>query len=561
MFRTFTKKFLPNPFDFRLKRLAKKGGKRILIGWNRGLGDIALGLFAMVERIRTFIPDAEITFVTRHNLYDGFSFLEGVKAIIDPRWKRGERAKIDSGLQKSYDLVIENPSPTDWVLWQLGKITPKLRWDPKHDPLYERFHLPDQCVGVQIATETDHGSWRNWPLEHWQKLFDEFERKNVPVLLFGFDNVLQFQNKNLIDLRGQTTLFELLSIVKHKVKTLILPDSGIATVVYYLNESFPIREITLWADPTQGILKQRVASPNPRLIHRPLIGPNRNLATVLPSHVLAAMQRKVLPILLAGGQGTRLQMQGPKGLFKIAGKTLFQWFCKRLPKGSTLAIMTSPLNHKETFDYFQKNNFLGLNIHFFQQEMEPILDERKEPTGEWGPNGNGSLFFSFAKANFNALFEKMGFDSVTVSYVDNPLSSPLDPALIQGLECGAEVAIQCVERKGDDRSMGVLVENGGKLEVVEYTELDPSKEYKYAYSGGLAFDFSFFCEMGKKELPLHWIQKTVGEKKVWKKEQFIFDVLAFAKRIQPVCVDRNTHYAPIKDKAGIEKADQLLRSL
>lgn len=67
-----------------LERTAKKGGKKILLGWNRGLGDIALGLYAMVQRIREIVPNAEITFVVRENLRDGFSMLEGVKTIVAP---------------------------------------------------------------------------------------------------------------------------------------------------------------------------------------------------------------------------------------------------------------------------------------------------------------------------------------------------------------------------------------------------------------------------------------------------------------------------------------------
>ena len=204
--------------------------------------------------------------------------LDGVKAIIDPQWMRGEPYKINKELKKKYDLVIERPSPTDWVPWQRGKVVPKLQWDKKYEALYERFDLPPNCIGVQVSAETNYGLWRNWPLAKWQELFDRLEKENRPVLLFGFGEEPYFPNRNLIDLRGKTTLFELLSIVKNRVKALVLPDSGISSMVYYLDESFPIRLATLWADPNHGILKQGVASPNPKLIHRPLIGENRDLA-------------------------------------------------------------------------------------------------------------------------------------------------------------------------------------------------------------------------------------------------------------------------------------------
>lgn len=560
MFRTLVKKFLPNRFDWMLKRTAKRGGKKILLGWNRGLGDIALGLYAMVERIQELVPNAEITFITRENLLGGFSMLDGVKIIAAPNWKRGGPCKIEPALKKQFDLVIARPSPTDWVYWQRGKVVPKLKWDKQYDPLYEKFSLPDHCIGVQVSAETHYGLWRNWPLDLWQELFNRLEKGGKTVLLFGFGGEPQFMNRNLIDLRGKTTLFELLSIIKHKVKALVLPDSGISSMVYYLNESFPIRHVTLWADPNHGILKQAVASPNPQLIHRPLIAENKDLASVSVDAVMQAMTKSVLPILLAGGQGTRLGMQGPKGLFSIAGKTLFQWICEKIPKKSPIAIMTSPLNHEETVAYFKKWDFFGLDVHFFLQEMGPLLNENKQHTGKLGPNGNGSVFDSFVKSGLAKHFAKRGTDAVTISYIDNPLSHPLDPTLIANLE-QADIAVQCVERLPHDTSMGAVIENEGKTEVIEYTHLDPSKEYKYAYSGQLAFDFSFFCKMGEGEigLPVHWIQKKIGEQTVWKGEQFIFDVFKHAKRVSSFCVPRETHYAPIKGPESIEKALNILR--
>lgn len=558
MFRTLRRALFPNPLDAMLKRAARKGSKRILLGWNRGLGDIALGLFAVVHRIREFIPDAEIAFVTRENLRDGFSMLEGVKAIIDPEWKRGEETKIPKSVKKEFDLVIEKPSPTDWVYWQRGKIVPKLKWDPKHERLFEKFDLPSDCIGVQVSAETNYGLWRNWPVAMWQELFDRL--KNFKVLLFGFGDTPKFANENVIDLRGKTTLFELLSIVKNRCSGLVLPDSGISSMTYYLDASFPLRFVSLWADPNHGILKQNVASPNPQLVHCPLVGKNRDLSTVSVDAVIEQLfpVANVGAILLAAGQGTRLGFEGPKGLFSIEGKTLFQWFCEKMPKHLPLAIMTSPLNHEETVAYFEKNQFFGLEISFFQQEMISFLDDEKNQMELKGPNGNGNVFRSFAKAGLGEVFAKRGIDLVTVSYVDNPLARPFDPALVKAAR-SADVTVQCIEREMTDRSMGVLSENEGKIEIVEYTELDPSKEYKYAYSGQMAFSLPFFSKMGEVELPLHWVRKKMGERFVWKGEQFIFDVLPFAARAQRFEVPRSSHYAPLKSSENIASVQKQLR--
>ncbi len=554
MFRGFAKRFLPNRLDWMLKKLAKRGGKKILLGWNRGLGDIALGLYAIVQRIREFIPDAEITFVTRHNLFDGFSLLDGVKVVVAPHWQRGEPCEIDSSVKKEYDLVIENPSPTDWVYWQRGKVVPKLKWDAKYEPLYERFDLPARCIGIQVSAETNYGLWRNWPEEKWHELIQKLPE--TPIVLFGFGNSPVFSYPNVIDLRGKTTLLELLAIVKNRIFALVLPDSGISSMVYYLNESFPIRHITLWADPNHGILKQAVSSPNPKLVHRPLIAKNKDLRTLSVDAVIEALQKKVLPILLAGGQGTRLGMPGPKGLFQIGGKTLFEWFCRKIPKKSSIAIMTSPLNHEETLAYFEKNNFFGLDVHFFQQEISPLLDEEKRVLDQMGPSGNGSVFRSFVKAGLAQVFKEM--ECVTISYIDNPLSQPLDPRLI---EPESDIVVQCIERTEEDCSMGALVEREGKLEIVEYIDLGPTQEYKYAYSGQMAFDFSFFCRMADVELPVHWIQKKVDGKIVLKQETFLFDVFRYAKTICPLCVDRKTNFAPIKGPECVEGVRAVLEKL
>lgn len=609
MFRTFARAFLPNPFDWMLKRTAKKGGQKILIAWNRGLGDIALGLYAMVQRTREFIPNAEITFLTRENLRDGFSLLEGIEVLASPSWKRGETISVKETLRQMgvdparFDLIIEKPSPTDWVRWQRGKVTPRLKWKNEFDSLWTKFGLsePYIYIGVQVAAETSYGLWRNWPIERWQELFDRFEKRSgVRVLLFGYGGQPQFSQSCVIDLRGKTTLFELLSIIKNRCHSLILPDSGIQSMAYYLDASFPLRLVSLWGDPNHGILKQGVPSPNPQLTHIPLIAEKRDLSTVSVDCVMQSLfprkplQRcrnieeiepkkveKAACILLAGGQGTRLGISGPKGIFPIGGKSLFEWICSKAdPKNLPLAVMTSPSNHEETVAHFKKHDFFGLEIHFFQQEVRPLLDEQKRPIeikpGELalGPNGNGSLFGSFVQSGLADLFAKRGIDVVTVLPVENPLGRPFDPRLIAFHRAEkVEIAIKCVERSEKDLSMGILMENGDGIEVVEYTEMGAEEMnrrdshgdliYRYANIGQLSFDLDFMKRMARIELPLHWVKKKVqigGHFAwVWKGEHFIFDALAFAKRTKALCDHRELCYAPLKSKEQMEEVEKAVR--
>src|SRR3569832_894970 len=105
MFKKLWRKWGPNPLDQILKKAAGQNCKTILIPWNRGMGDIALGLYAIVYRIKHYIPDAHITFLTRQDLAEPFQLLSGVEVVVDPAMKRGSSFAISKW---SYDLVIGN---------------------------------------------------------------------------------------------------------------------------------------------------------------------------------------------------------------------------------------------------------------------------------------------------------------------------------------------------------------------------------------------------------------------------------------------------------------------
>lgn len=284
----------PNPLDLLLRKAEKKEAKSFLIFWNRGLGDIALGLYAITVRIREKIPDAEITFLTRENLKDGFTLLGGCQVIVQKELKRGERFDPKNcGVDLSqYDVVIENPDPTHWVSWQLGRLTPKLHWQAEWDILWQKYGLDPsyRYVATHVQTETNYANWRDWPEERWSELFQRLEaQKDLKILLFGFGEKPHFELPNVIDLRGKTPLFDLLSIIKNRCEALIVPDSGISSMSYYLAESFPIKHISLWSETNMGILKQNVASPNPQLKHIPLVGPEKNLAALTAAEVEEAL--------------------------------------------------------------------------------------------------------------------------------------------------------------------------------------------------------------------------------------------------------------------------------
>ena len=110
------------------------------------------------------------------------------------------------------------------------------------------------------------------------------------MLLFGFKAVPPIEGEGVIDLRGKTTLREMLALVKRRCTHLVLPDSGPLAMVYYLDAAFPLKIISLWADPRHGVLKQKVDSPNPLLQHIPLISPKkRNLSALSVESVFNKM--------------------------------------------------------------------------------------------------------------------------------------------------------------------------------------------------------------------------------------------------------------------------------
>lgn len=288
MLKRLLRKLGPNPLDALLKRAEKKGAKTFLLFWNRGLGDIALGLFAIVHRIREKIPDAKITFLTRENLKDGFTLLSGVDVIVARGLKRGDKVDVRSLINPDhFDVIIENPDPSKWVTWQRGTLTPLLHWQEEWDSLCEKYGLDpnEKYVGAHVQTETNYAHWRNWPLESWQDLFQKITSSGKKVLLFGFEKDDNFAIDGVIDLRGDTPLFELLSIIKNRCEALVVPDSGVSSMVYYLNEDFPIKHISLWADPYMGILKQNVASPNKGLQHIPILGKDKDISMITAQEV------------------------------------------------------------------------------------------------------------------------------------------------------------------------------------------------------------------------------------------------------------------------------------
>ncbi len=304
----FLKTLRGNELDRLLRKAAKSGKKTFLVAWNRGLGDIALGLYALVWRIKEFIPDAQIAFLTRKELEDAFRLLKGSQVITVPWWERGMQLDMEDTLRRlhlrrdSYDIVLEKINPTKWLSWQRGKLTPKLQWKDEYDALFRRFNIYDPSllyIGAHVSTETGqfYGYRKDWPVDNWRTLFERLsENRNVRIILFGIHKTEPFDLPSVIDLRGETGFLETLSIITNCCNVLIAPDGGILSIAYYLDVSFPITVISLWADPDQGVLKQAVPSPNPGLKHSPLIGKDGDISKISVDSVLRMISTKKVPV-------------------------------------------------------------------------------------------------------------------------------------------------------------------------------------------------------------------------------------------------------------------------
>ena len=335
--------------------------------------------------------------------------------------------------------------------------------------------------------------------------------------------------------------------------------------------------ISLWSDPRQGVLKQAVSSPNPKLIHSPLIGAYRDLSTISEREVFRTLFpakplkkcvyakdispkpiQRIGAVLLAGGQGSRLGHKGPKGTFCIRDKSLFQWILERVSPDTPIAVMTSPLNCEETVAFFKKHQFFRRKVDFFQQDLRPMLDGKRQPTKFLAPDGNGSFFQAFVRSGLLKRFEEEGIDLLSIVPVENVLANPEDPHfLTYARDVGADVTLKCIERSENDPPMGALVEREGRIEVLEYVDQAPSFVYQYAYVGMMAFKLSFVKWMATQELPLHWVRKKIHRRLPWKGERFIFDALPFANKTAALCFPREQVYAPLK---SLDNLDNILNN-
>ncbi|MEM7175361.1 MAG: UTP--glucose-1-phosphate uridylyltransferase [Chlamydiota bacterium] len=285
-------------------------------------------------------------------------------------------------------------------------------------------------------------------------------------------------------------------------------------------------------------------------------------------------------LILAGGQGTRLGWNGPKGCMPLplpGRPTLLQQLLekiKRKGKALPVAVMTSPLNRTATEKYLRKHRFFGLKqLALFEQGICFVSDCRGFIVYEapdipvTAPAGNGQALHHFYRSGIWQAWRDRGVEVVQVIFVDNLLNRPFDEELLgvyEAMHC--DLVVRCVKREDPTEKIGVIGLQQGRLTVREYTELLPAMNRKQGARWDFPFGHTgiFSCTMAWIEkiqplvLPWHLAWKKRGERsgaKVIKFEKFLFDLFPHAETFALLPSTRTAHFAPLKSKQDLDNAN------
>lgn len=305
-------------------------------------------------------------------------------------------------------------------------------------------------------------------------------------------------------------------------------------------------------------------------------------------------QGKVGCVLVAGGQGTRLSYEAPKGTFPVTlirNKSLFQVFAektiaagKQVNRLLPLAIMTSPQNHAATLAFFRENNHFGLaeeQLYFFTQTELPLLDNqghlilKNECSIAKGPDGNGGSLSLLISSGIWETWRHQGIQYINYILIDNPLADPFDAELIGfHAKSESEITVKCVERTLPNERVGLLVKADGGVCIVEYSEMADSERTAVQPDGRLKHrctNISLFCfsmEFIKKaaattSMPWHFAHKAayLNGPFGWKFETYIFDYLAATRSIKALLYPRAECFAPLKNGTGSDSLQTVQEAL
>ena len=306
---------------------------------------------------------------------------------------------------------------------------------------------------------------------------------------------------------------------------------------------------------------------------------------------------RIAAVCLAGGMGTRLGFNGPKGCFDI-GITHPVYIFQRLIENLMLRVkscgrwiwlffMTSENNDEATRAFLEEHKYFGYDpsyIRFFRQEMAPAVGEDGQVLLETksriavSPNGNGGWFRSMQSAGFISLLQEQGVDFLNVFAVDNVLQNICDPVFIGAvLDSGCASGSKVVRKNSPDERVGAMCLEDGRTSVIEYYEMSEAMRHETGpdgerlYNFGVTLNYLFripdLVKAADDKLPVHFAHKKIecvdeegnrvmpDQPNGWKFEYFIFDILHILDGCLPFEIERNKEFAPIKNASGTDSPD------
>ena len=306
---------------------------------------------------------------------------------------------------------------------------------------------------------------------------------------------------------------------------------------------------------------------------------------------------KVGAVLLAGGQGTRLGADGPKGSYNV-GVThdlyIFECLINNLLDVTReagayvpLYIMTSTVNNDQTTAFFKEHNYFGYPedyVKFFIQEMVPAVDYegrilmQNETELVLSPNGNGGWYSSMAKTGVLDDVHARGVEWLNVFAVDNVLQRMADPVFVGAtIAHGGDSGAKVVRKAEPGEKVGVLCREDGKPSIVEYYEMTEDMANLRKENGDLVYAFGVILnylfsekkleEIMNKNMPLHVVEKKIPymdengnhiaptEPNGYKFETLVLDMVHMMDDCLAFEVVREKEFAPIKNLHGVDSVD------
>ncbi len=311
----------------------------------------------------------------------------------------------------------------------------------------------------------------------------------------------------------------------------------------------------------------------------------------------AIREGKIGAVLLAGGMGTRLGSDNPKGMYNVGiNRDLYIFQClinnlmdvvRQADAWIHLFVMTSDKNHEATVAFLKEHEYFGYRseyIHFFMQEMAAATDYNGKIYMEskyqlsTSPNGNGGWFVSMKNNGLLDVIHEAGIEWLNVFAVDNVLQRIADPCFVGAtIQKGCEVGAKVVRKAAPDEKVGVMCLEDGKPSIVEYYELTEemmnAKDAKGdpAYNFGVILNYLFkedsLEQMMASNMPLHIVEKKIPyidenaqlikpeEPNGYKYEGLVLDMIHQLASCLPFEVVRNKEFAPIKNKTGVDSVE------